>query len=1050
VVAPGAASADAFLPKSLHDAAAGHAGDTFSVIVQGTPGVSTTGVAGDVHSQERSHPGDEDGISRRFASIGSVAAELTGRQIIALSHANGIRAITPDAPLVASDVNPPVNVVAPAASGVAQQDQTLSALNGEWTGGVAPLSFAYQWLRCTGGACTPIAGATSETYVATADDVGSSLAVDVTATDAVGATGDAVSAASDVVQAPPAPAPAPLAPPTSVTPPAVSGTATSGETLVATEGVWASSGPLTYTWQWQRCSAVADACADVAGATEATYLLSDADVGSTLRVVVTATDTTGSGSASSIASSVVAPAAPPPPPPPSLPLPVAPVTNVAAPTVSGIAQDGGSLAATDGAWSGGVAPLSFTYQWLRCDANGAACAAIDGATSSLYPVVTADVGSTLAITVTATDSTGAATSATSLVSAPVTAAAAPQPTPPMDVMPPTISGSPQQGAALSADAGTWSGDAPIDYTYAWQRCDAAGDGCTAIAGADAPTYTPSADDATATLRVSVTATNGAGSASAVSAATTPVLSGPPVNVEPPVLSTSPVAGAPLLAPNGSWTSATPPQYTYQWQRCDPTGASCADIAGATFVSYAPTMDDVGSTLRVVVTASNIGGSTSAVSPVSDRVRPQTASGFWNWQLWPYAVHADSLWDSTSRDGATAPTIAVVDSGVDSSLPGLDGVVTQQVTLTSLTQSAAADGYGHGSFVAQVAAGRAPGDAGAAPTAHVVSLDVMDDNGMAMTSDVIAAADWIYSHKDTDGIRVANFSLLGSSPSSFQYDPLDRALEKLWLSGVVVVTAAGNFAVDGAASDVPYAPANDPFTIAVGAADTAGTVSPVDDFAAPWSAYGHTLDGFAKPDLGAPGRYMVEQVPTGSTLYTTRPDRIVAPGELQLSGTSFAAPVVSGLAADLLAAHPDWTPDQVKGALMLSAVQPGQSAPFALGVGEVDGGAAAAVADPPNPNAALDQFLVPDPAGGPTPVFDAASWGTAVQADASWGTASWGTASWGTASWGTASWGTTYWDSASWGTASWGTASWGTSATPADNAGDDFLPAGAYWMSWSSG
>lgn len=414
-------------------------------------------------------------------------------------------------------------------------------------------------------------------------------------------------------------------------------------------------------------------------------------------------------------------------------------------------------------------------------------------------------------------------------------------------------------------------------------------------------------------------------------------------------------------------------------------------------------------------------------------------------MWPYAVHADRLWG-----GASPPAIAVVDSGVDTSLPGLADAVAQQVTITTLPQAAAADGYGHGSFVAQVAAGRAPGDAGAAPGAPIVSLDVMDDNGMALTSDVIAAADWIVTNGASANIRVANFSLLGASPSSMQYDPLDRALEKLWLSGVVVVTAAGNYAVDGASADFAYAPANDPFAIAVGAADIADTPQAGDDSAAPWSAYGHTLDGFAKPELGAPGRYMVESVPTYSTLYVTRPDRIVAPGQMQLSGTSFAAPVVAGVAAELLAAHPDWTPDQVKGALMLSAAPAGAAAPGSLGVGEIDAAAAAQLADPPNPNAALDAFLVPDPAGGPAPVFDVASWGTAVRADASWGTASWGTASWGTASWGTASWGTAYWSSASWGTASWGTASWGTTAAPADNANADVLPAGAYWMRWPAG
>src|SRR5207248_8798065 len=113
---------------------------------------------------------------------------------------------------------------------------------------------------------------------------------------------------------------------------------------------------------------------------------------------------------------------------------------------------------------------------------------------------------------------------------------------------------------------------------------------------------------------------------------------------------------------------------------------------------------------------------------------------------------------------------------------------------------------------------------------------------------------------------------------------------------------------------------------------------------------------------------------------------------------FSAPVVSGAAADVLAAHPDYTPDQVKGALMLSA-QPYSSTDVSnsLGVGVVNGAAAVAVVDPPNPNAALDQFLTTDPLSG-QPVFATASWATAAQADASWATASWATASWATASW----------------------------------------------------
>src|SRR5260370_42422668 len=121
------------------------------------------------------------------------------------------------------------------------------------------------------------------------------------------------------------------------------------------------------------------------------------------------------------------------------------------------------------------------------------------------------------------------------------------------------------------------------------------------------------------------------------------------------------------------------------------GAACADVGGAASQTYATTAGDVGATLRVVVPATNAGGSAPAVSIASARVAPQSASGFWNWQIWPYVVHADALWG-----GGPAPAIAVVDSGVDTSLPGLAGAVSRQVTLTSLQQGSAADGYGHGS------------------------------------------------------------------------------------------------------------------------------------------------------------------------------------------------------------------------------------------------------------------------------------------------------------------------------------------------------------------
>jgi serine protease AprX len=425
------------------------------------------------------------------------------------------------------------------------------------------------------------------------------------------------------------------------------------------------------------------------------------------------------------------------------------------------------------------------------------------------------------------------------------------------------------------------------------------------------------------------------------------------------------------------------------------------------------------------------------------------------QQWPFVSGVARGWpDVTNGTLARPPAIAVVDSGVDAGRVDFGGRVVKQVTMTSLVPNSPGDGRGHGTFVAGVAAGSAPGYTGAAPSAPLVSIDVMNDAGMALTSDVIAAADWIYQNKAAYNIRVANFSLHTTAPASVFFDPLDRSVERLWLSGVVVVAAAGNYGVAGQPTTMAYAPGNDPFVITVGADDIGGSVSTNDDTAAPWSVYGYTLDGFAKPELAAPGRYIVGPVPATSTLALERPGSMEGTDYIQLSGTSFAAPMVAGAAAYLLAVHPTWTPDQVKGALMLTARPTPSATPMSEGVGELNAAKAVDVLAPPNPNAAIDRFLVPDPTGGSTLVFDASSWGTTARLDASWGTSSWGTASWGTASWSSASWGTASWSSASWGTASWGTASWGTSSwgtaswgtsSVADNATGDALDVGSYWL-----
>jgi hypothetical protein len=186
--------------------------------------------------------------------------------------------------------------------------------------------------------------------------------------------------------------------PANQTAPTVSGTAKAGETLTATNGTWAPA-PTGYTYAWQRCSATGTACANIDGAIAATYVLTSADVGNTDRVVVTASDAVGTTDTPtpSAVTAVIAPGAAP--------------VNSAPPTVSGTPTEGQTLAGADGTWAG-AATIAFTYAWSRCDATGAACAAITGATSKTYVLTAADVDKTLRLSVTAKNTLGSQTETT--------------------------------------------------------------------------------------------------------------------------------------------------------------------------------------------------------------------------------------------------------------------------------------------------------------------------------------------------------------------------------------------------------------------------------------------------------------------------------------------------------------------------------------------------------------------------------------------------------------------------------------------------------------
>jgi alpha-tubulin suppressor-like RCC1 family protein len=291
----------------------------------------------------------------------------------------------------------------------------------------------------------------------------------------------------------------PIEKPVNTSPPTISGKAQEGATLKAKEGKW-TGGSLVYSFQWQRCEPEVP-CTNIPSATTSEYTARYVDVGSTLRVIVTASNSAGSTEAASEQTAPIAPVAP---------------KNTTLPVISGAAErgpeEGQLLTVSTGEWSGTPA-TRYLYQWERCTPSKK-CSEISGAEEAGYRVAAADVGDTLRAVVTDENLAGSK-SATSAVTKTATYG------PPIPVGFPTITGRLREGGTLEAGPGTWVGQSPITYSYAWESCNAEG-GCMHATGA---TYTLAAGDVGNTVRVTATAKNELGSASASSVATPQVLNG---------------------------------------------------------------------------------------------------------------------------------------------------------------------------------------------------------------------------------------------------------------------------------------------------------------------------------------------------------------------------------------------------------------------------------------------------------------------------------------------------------------------------------------------
>lgn len=453
------------------------------------------------------------------------------------SHSWGIRApgsvgscAPPPIPIVvpacnscgAAPTTPPVNVIAPFISGAPVVGQNLTANAGTWVPSEG-VTYSYQW-QANG---VDIPGATGQTYIPTPGDEGMTLTVVVTATNIAGSA-DAESNAVTI-----------LAAPLNTVLPIISGTPQAGETLSVNNGTWTGTSPITYTYQW-----LADGL-PISGETANTFLVTTAQNGMDVSVEVTGTNVVGAETVETL----------------PVEIEFAP-ENTVAPVLSGTPEVGETLSVSNGTFIG-TAPITYTYQWKRDGVD------IVGATSSTYLLDALDEGTEVSAEVTATNALGSDSALSNALEVG---------TDPVNVVLPSITGTPVEGETLTAVDGTWTGSAPITYTYQWLRNG------SPISGETAGTYVVQVGDAGDDISVEVTGTNAYGSDTATSASVE--IATAPVNTVLPEISGVLEVGETLSASTGTWTGTTPITYAYQWKR------NGVDIPGATNSTYVAQAADV--------------------------------------------------------------------------------------------------------------------------------------------------------------------------------------------------------------------------------------------------------------------------------------------------------------------------------------------------------------------------------------------------------------------------------------------------------------------------
>ena len=419
-----------------------------------------------------------------------------------------------------------------------------------------------------------------------------------------------------------------------------------------------------------------------------------------------------------------------------------------------------------------------------------------------------------------------------------------------------------------------------------------------------------------------------------------------------------------------------------------------------------------------------------VVTVDNAVEPQGVNLSRLQSAYPASVDAPLLWNYNVTGKGVG--VAVIDTGIAGGMPDFRSQATSSTSrviasaVTNPDARTAGDAYGHGTHVAGIIAGNGWGRSsadplrgkyvGIAPDANLVSVKVSDDQGEASVLDVIYGLQFVVDNKAAYNIRVVNLSLESTTPGSYKTDPLNAAVEAAWFKGIVVVTAAGN---RGTAEDaVSRAPGNDPYVITVGAYDDKASNADGDDSRPAWSSRGITADGFAKPDIHAPGSGIVSTLAPNSKFASMCPSCIVDGQMIRAGGTSMAAPMISGAVALLLQSFPQLTPDQVKSVLtsnarLLNAKYPGIEAYKSV--------EAAYYGRTGTANGGLTPNEIVDPVTGEID-YTRSSWSRS-----SWSTADGGlTADFARSSWSRSSWSSTDSSGVDVARSSWSRSSWSTS------------------------